>query len=532
MISISKALGLAILYVSFAFAANDGAISGTVKDPGGAPLYGACVQAQNAKSKISTIVFSDKQGRFRAANLPPGDYDVRVTATGFKADPRTGVAVGAGQSAPLDFAMQKGPVLWSDLNLYQGKKLMPEGKGKELLTSQCLACHGYQTRMAAPQRDRAAWVQAINYMRQSEHARLANHINDQDAETLVSFLDSTFGVESKLSRSAAEMPEYKATVRQPFTDESMKIVYVEYEMPGPNRHPFSAAPDKNGIVWMPFFGRANKIGRLDPATGAIQEFTVPNQDTAGIHSAVPAPDGTVWIGEQAGNRFGKWDPKTQTITEYKDTYQPGMEGLEDGGSKHTVRVDPSGKVWGTAVRSSLTAFDPKTREFTHFRDVQSPYGVEIDKQGNPWFAEFRDGGAIGKVDSKTGKVYKWNPPTPNGWPRRIEIDSNGIVWFAEYRGGKIARFDPKTEIFKEFQLPGPSPPPYGLGIDKNNFIWYSSDELDTLGRLDPKTGQVTEFPFPHSENMIKELFLDAQGRMWYGTPSNNKVGYFVPPSGS
>ena len=198
MISISKALGLAILYVSFAFAANDGAISGTVKDPGGAPLYGACVQAQNAKSKISTIVFSDKQGRFRAANLPPGDYDVRVTATGFKADPRTGVAVGAGQSAPLDFAMQKGPVLWSDLNLYQGKKLMPEGKGKELLTSQCLACHGYQTRMAAPQRDRAAWVQAINYMRQSEHARLANHINDQDAETLVSFLDSTFGVESKL----------------------------------------------------------------------------------------------------------------------------------------------------------------------------------------------------------------------------------------------------------------------------------------------------------------------------------------------
>ena len=136
------------------------------------------------------------------------------------------------------------------------------------------------------------------------------------------------------------MPEYKATVRQPFTDESMKIVYVEYEMPGPNRHPLSAAPDKNGIVWMPFFGRANKIGRLDPATGAIQEFTVPNQDTAGIHSAVPAPDGTVWIGEQAGNRFGKWDPKTQTITEYKDTYQPGMEGLEDGGSKHTVRVDP------------------------------------------------------------------------------------------------------------------------------------------------------------------------------------------------
>ena len=71
------------------------------------------------------------------------------------------------------------------------------------------------------------------------------------------------------------MPEYKDTVR-PFSSDAMNIVYVEYEMPGPSRMPFSAAPDKNGDLWIPNFGVANKITRLNPNTGEMQDFSVPN----------------------------------------------------------------------------------------------------------------------------------------------------------------------------------------------------------------------------------------------------------------
>ena len=56
----------------------------------------------------------------------------------------------------------------------------------------------------------------------------------------------------------------------------MKIVYVEYEMPGPDRMPWSAHPAKDGNFWIPYYGRANKIARLDPDTGEIKEFPVPN----------------------------------------------------------------------------------------------------------------------------------------------------------------------------------------------------------------------------------------------------------------
>jgi len=525
----AKVLAIVIFCAPVAYGAASGAISGTVKDPSGAPFKGAFVRAQNAATKISEYALSDKQGRYQLQNLPPGEYEVRAASVGFQSDPRTAVKVSVGGSASLDFALQKKVIRWRDLSGYQGKVLMPDGEGKKILARDCYACHMFQSRMAAVTRDEEGWTTAVNFMRETMHARLANHISDQDGATLISYLNSTFGADSKVPKSPADLSGYKATVR-PFSEEAMAITYVEYEMPGPTRMPFSAAPDKNGKVWIPDFGRANRIGLLDPETGAIQEFMVPNQGTAGIHSVVGAPDGSAWIAEQASNKLGRWDPKTKTVTEYQDTYKPGMEGLEDGGSKHTVRVDLTGRVWASAVNSSLTMFDPKTNEFSHFPDTHSPYGLSLDPQGNIWFAEFTDGGEIGMVDAKTNKVSKWAPPTPNGWPRRIEVDKDGIVWFAEFRGGKIGRFDPKTKEFKEYALPGPSPTPYAFALDKNHDVWYSSDEMDIIGRLDPRTGHVTEYPYPHAENMMKEFFLDSQGRIWYGSPPNNTVGYFIPPA--
>ncbi len=510
--------------------AKDGtqaSITGAVKDPAGAAFRGAFVSAKNVRTRITVNVQSGNDGRFQIRNLAPGEYEVRVSAPGYKSDPRMHVKLAAGEQSAEDFALQKGMLRWSDLSLYQGKALWPAGEGKTLLTENCFACHGFQTRMAAVGRDLDGWTTAVNFMLDTRRARLSNHINTEQANVLTNYLNDLFGEEAKLPKSPAEMSGYKATIR-PVSDEGLKITYVEYDMPGPDRMPFSAAPDKEGNLWIPDMGSANHIGRLNPDTGEIVEFTAPNSFPAGIHSAVPAPDGSVWIAEQAANKVGRWDPKTKLITEYQDSYPKGMEGLEDGMSKHTVRVDSTGRVWGTGVFSRLSVYDPKNNEFSHFQETFSPYGVEFDKDGNPWFAEFYPKGMIGKVDAKTGKVTKWQQPTKDGWPRRIEIDSDGIVWFGEYLGGKIGRFDPRTETFKEYTLPGPNATPYALGIDRNHYIWYSSDEMDIIGRLDPKTGKVTEYPYAHSENMMKEFFLDAQGRMWYGSGPNNKVGYFVP----
>ena len=497
----------AVLVAVLASSTYGATITGSVRGPDGAPFEGAFVQAQNTKTKIMVSVLSREQGRFRVENLPAGDYRVQIRAVGYRAEPRGGVSLTADQNVSFDFALQKGMVRWNEISMYQGRKLLPEAPGKKQLFGQCFACHGFETRMASVIRDEDGWHDRIKYMREAMRYFIRDRFTDQDENEVAHYLATLWGPDSTLPKSPADVPEYKETLR-PFKSEAMNIVYVEYELPGPNRMPWSAAPDKDGNLWIPYYGAANKIGRLNPKTAEVQEWPVPNLGSAGIHSAVAGPDGVVWIAQQGSNKLAKWDPITQQVTEYQDTI-----------GKHTARVGPTGDIWFSGGKGS---FNPETKKFTAYGG--GAYGVALDQKGNAYYTS---GDTLAKVDVQTRKMTEYTPPThDNNFNRRIQVDTDGIVWFAEFNKGKLARFDPKTEKFQESQLPGPEPTPYALAIDKNHYIWYSSEYMDVIGRFDPKTGDVLEYPFPQSENTMREFFPDSQGRMWFATPTNNKVGYF------
>jgi virginiamycin B lyase len=526
---LSRILGFsAAAVIGFSTLAPGATITGVVKGPDGAPFEGAFVLAQNTKTKISVDVLSAKDGRYAVENLPAGNYDLRIRAVGYKADPRTGVGLSTDQHTSVDFALQQGVVRWNEVSTHQGRLLLPEARGKDLLSGRCWACHEFQSRMASVHRDEDGWRDRVNYMRETMHFFLDSPnalypaFTDKTADDIVSYLTTYFGPDSALPKSPADVPGYKDTVRT-FGDEAMKIVYVEYDLPGPSRFPWNADPAKDGSIWIPEFAPINSIAHLDPETGAVQEYKAPNKGAASIHSAMEGPDGSVWFEEQASNKIGKWDPNTKEITEYQDSYIPGKEGLLEGGGKHTVRIDKEGIVWSTG--SPFSSFDPKTGKFTHYEAAPTIYGIDIDKDDNVWFDGFAMDGKLFEAAAKTRKITGYQPPTA-GLPRRIQADSDGIIWMAEFKGGKIARFDPGTETFKEYSLRGPDATPYALGIDRQHYVWYSSEELDIVGRLDPKTGNVVEFPFPHSENTMREFLPDAQGRMWWASPANNKVGYF------
>ena len=127
----------------------------------------------------------------------------------------------------------------------------------------------------------------------------------------------------------------------------------------------------------------------------------------------------------------------------------GMEGREDGGSRHTVRIDSKGMVWSSGY--PLTRFDPETKKYNDFPEAAHTYSLDFDKDENVWFTN-PGTGQIGKVDAKTLKVTQWMPPTLNTYERRIVVDSDGTVWFGEFQKGKIGRFDPKTQSFKEYDV--------------------------------------------------------------------------------
>ena len=557
-----RAGSLTILFACCVSAAMaSGGISGTVKGPDGAGFKGAFVRAQNTKTKITVHVLSARGGAFRITNLAAGEYRVSASALGFRTDAPVTLNLGAEEGKALDLALQKGNVRWADLSIHEAQELMPEGPGKQLLFFRCMSCHGLQTKIAAARRDEEGWQACVALMRDRANGVGDLRISEADGAAIATYLGRTMSPDSSLPRSAADVPGFAKAKHAEFSDEAMKIVYVLYDLPSAGRMPWVAYPQRDGSVWMPQSWTANQIAKLDPKSGEVQAFDVPpgTRRALHIHAVLQAPDGMVWFSEDAECRLGKFDPETKKFW----IFQPPSCGPHDddaktgrgmnsigAGDMNSIRVDRDGKIW--AGGSGLFRFDPKTEKFTEFPAVPTPYGIELDPQGNIWFAQFPKEGKIGRADIKTLKVTKWTPPTTgrlwelnknqpdenygnssthpkSSGPRRITLDTQGVVWFTEWWGNQIGRFDPKTETFREYPLPDPDPTPYAIGVDRYGYVWYNSYDDDILGRLNPKTGEVVEFPFPYSGNELREIMPDAQGNMWFGTPFNNKVGYFIPP---
>ncbi len=515
------ALPLAAVMSATALGAS---IVGTVTGPDGKPFMGAFVAAENPKSRMTVHVLSDAQGRYRFDNLPGATYTVRSETIGYKSDPRGSIALTADATASLDLALQKTPVRWSDLSTYQGRQLLPKTASHDLsykdsfFTTCFQSCHSFQKRMATQSLDLDGWRARVRYM--SDVMLEGRRLNDAGVEDFASYLDTLFGKLSPKPGSPEELPQYKSLVR-PASAAATNIVYVEYDFAADDgMGPWSAVEDKDGKFWIPYYGRGNKVVRLDPDTGEQTPFPLPFSEhaAAGIHSVIPSADGTIWFTEVAAGRIGQLDPSTGKVTEHQNPPLPNGRRT----TAHTVRVDEAGRVWASGG-PAISMFDPKYERFTHY-DLGGTYGNEVGQNGDQWFTSFVEDGPIARV-TKDGVLSKFYPPT-KGKPQRLQVDADGTVWFTERRGGKIGHFDPKTETFKEYPLPGPEPSPYAIGIDRNHMIWYSSHEQDTLGRLDPRTGEVAEYPYPHSEISMREFFVDSKGRMWYASSVNNKIGYF------
>lgn len=495
-----------------------GTISGNVKDGSGAPLKGVFVQARVAALNQTTNVLTDKDGRYQMLGLAPGDYEVKVLARGYKGELKPGVKVGEGTTAASDFAMQSDRIRWGDLSLSEHKAALPDGPGKDILFSRCVACHGISTMFG--RRDEQGWKTAVLYMRTLVGYFLNPQFNADQEKELLAYLNKTYGTDD------SELPRFPDVKPRTISDKALDVVYVDYDLPTAKAFPWSAYPTKDGRVMIPEFN-ANQVGVLDPKTGKIEEYHVPETRPAHIHSAVMASDGMVWAAESSGvHKVARFDPKTKEWKEFEDPSTVATRGTMNG-RRHTVHVGPDGSIWSSGT--PVTRFNPKTGEAKAY-PTGSAYGLDMDKEGNVWFTQLGESN-LGRIDVKTGQIKKWAPPTPDSGTRRMDIDENGMIWIAEFRAGKIARFDPKTETFKEFQLPGAEPTPYAFVLDKKGNLWYSSYMMDVMGRLDPRTGEVVEYPMPYIDNLMRELFLDEQGHVWFGTSGMNKVGYLYLKAG-
>ena len=244
---------LALLCASSGYAATGGTVSGTIKGPDGVPFRAAFIRAENVQTKMTMIVLSDPQGKYYTDKLPPGKYEVWATAIGFKSDPlrRPDVAVEDGKDVSLSFTMQKAPVQWSQLNMYQAGTLAPDGPGKGVFLQQCFGCHAFGKIGAVGRRDQDGWKDALNVMRQVKVFDAKPDIEN----TVTTYLATILGPDSSLPSSPAMLPAYQKIKqeRDYFKDDSLNIVYKDYEVaPGIRR--------RSSVDWQARQGREHLAG--------------------------------------------------------------------------------------------------------------------------------------------------------------------------------------------------------------------------------------------------------------------------------
>ncbi len=83
-------------------------ILGTVTDASGAAIPDAAIQVRNVATGVTQNTTSNAQGRFNAADLGIGEYELQASKMGFSTVVRKGITLTVGSQSIVDFALQVG----------------------------------------------------------------------------------------------------------------------------------------------------------------------------------------------------------------------------------------------------------------------------------------------------------------------------------------------------------------------------------------------------------------------------------------
>ena len=500
------------------------ALTGQVSSKEEGPMEGVLVSAKKAGSTVTITVVSDPQGRYRfpSAKLEPGQYSLRIRAGGYELDGRAAAEVAPQKTATADLKLRKANDLASQLTNAEWIASMPGTRQQKIPLLGCVGCHTLE-RIARSPYNATAFAQIIlprmaTYANQSTplhpQKRLTTRDTDVIGEERARIQQQQAEYFSAINLSSGSTWEYALKTFPRPKDRATRVIITEYDLPRPTIEPHDVIVDSDGIAWYVNFGEQN-IGKLDPRTGKVTEFQVPELkkgSPTGMLSLRSDKDGNLWLGMMYQGAVGKFDRKTEKIQTWslppelnKDNTQINMTSP----MHHAL----DGKVWaqnnGFAGVHRVDLKSGKWETWEPFKESPTGhniYDVIADSQNNAWFTDIGKE-HIGRIDAKTGKITMYETPTKSSGPRRGMMDAQDRLWFGQYRGNRIAMFDTKTERFQEWEVPTPWSGPYDVAVDKNGEAWTGSMLTDRVARLDPKSGQVVEYLLPKSTN-IRRVFVD------------------------
>jgi len=377
---------------------------------------------------------------------------------------------------------------------------LPEGPGKDRVEGVCTACH--QTNQ----------IERSSGYTQEGWRELASTMVDLSGdpklrEEITGYLATHFPPSD--NRAATLVPGEK------------QVAFKEWQVPtlGQRSRDPIQAPD-GAIWWAGQWG--NLIGKIDPATGAMTEYPLP--EGAMPHTVTLDAEGKVWYTGNKNGTVGYLDPETEEITVFE---------MPDPAAKdpHSAIFDAEGILWFTLQHSNMIGrLDPATgdiRLVTPPRAGSRPYGIKIDADGNPWVA-CNGNNCLLKVDPDTMALTEVELPDPATKVRRLDIAEDGSIWFVNTIKGRIGRYDPASGAIKEWDSPsGPNSHPYAMAVI-DGIVWYNESGVrpDPLVRFDPGTETFQSWPIPTGgihAGIVRHMRPTADGNLLIHQSATNRI---------
>jgi len=380
------------------------------------------------------------------------------------------------------------------------KSSLPEGAGKQLVARVCTGCHRSNLIVRSSGYSLEGWKELISTM-------IDLSANPRDEATIARYLATHFPPNTRRA------PKLRAGDAQ--------IGFKEWKVPTLGQRPRDPVQAGDGPIW--WAGQwGNLIGRIDPATGQMKEYPLP--DGSMPHSVTLDSAGHVWYTGNKNATIGKFDPRTEKLTVYE---MPDPAARDP----HTAVFDANGILWFTLQHSNMVGrLNPATGviELVSMKTPGSrPYGIAIDTHGVPWVA-CNGSNCLVKVDPVTMALSEITLPTPGTTVRRLAIAGDGMVWYVNSSRGRIGRYDPKTGGTREWPSPsGPQSHPYALAI-VDGIVWYNESGMrpDVLVRFDPESERFQSWPIPSGgvyAGIIRHMRATREGNLLIHQSSTNRI---------
>jgi len=376
---------------------------------------------------------------------------------------------------------------------------MPDGAGRQTFLTYCGACH-------TPDRARAGytpdgWRTVVRMM-----LNFGVPVPPDQVGTLTQYLIESF----------PERPRPAAAILAGPAQIDLRL----WPVPTPGSRPHDPMAGSDGSIW--YTGQlANKLGRIDPASGAIREYAVKTPQT-GPHGLAEDKDGHIWFTGNHLGLVGKLDPATGSIVEYK---MPDPKAKDP----HSIAIDQARTVWFTLqVANMIGRIDPRSGEI---RLVGSPtpgsrpYGIKINSRGVPVFVEFGSN-KIATIDPASMTIKEYTLPEAAARPRRLVLTADDVVWYTDFARGYLGRLDLGTGAHKEWPSPsGPQSRPYGMAFAKGA-IWYSESfaRPNTIVRFDPATEKFQSWAIPAGGDIVRNMDVTRDGNPVTAHSLVNQIG--------